>query len=149
MLARAPAAKGTTGSVQIGGVGEIKVNGGNLEEWAGKGAPDAVEVASEKGRHSAKLEKLATARTKMDVKVTISPPQKEGENLNVGGGFVLEIKDARIRRYAVEDGWRRGRSPTSRRGARRSRTRSGRARTTFFRTCSRARTGARAQPPRD
>ena len=104
MLARAPAAKGTTGNVQIGGVGEIKVNGGNLEEWAGKGAPDAVEVSSEKGRHSAKLEKLATARTKTDVKVTISPPHKEGENLNVGGGFVLEIKDARIKRYAVEDG---------------------------------------------
>ena len=104
MLARAPAAKGATGSVRIGGVGEIKVNGGNLEEWAGTGAPDAVEVASEKGGHSAKLEKLAAARTKTDVKVTISPPHKEGENLNVGGGFVLEIKDARIKRYAVEDG---------------------------------------------
>ena len=98
------AAKGTTGSVRIGGVGEIPVSGGNLEEWAGKGAPDAVEVASEKGRHSAKLEKLATARTRTDVKVTISPPHKEGENLNVGGGFVLEIKDARIKNYAVEDG---------------------------------------------
>ena len=104
MLARETAAKGTTGSVQIGGVGEIKVHGGNLEEWAGTGAPDAVDVASEKGRHSAKLEKLATARTKTDVKVTIAPPHKEGENLNVGGGFVLEIKDARIKRYAVEDG---------------------------------------------
>jgi len=104
MLARAPAAKGTTGSVRIGGVSEIKVNGGNLEEWAGKGAPDAVEVASETGKHSAKLEKLATARTKTHVKVTISPPHKEGENLNVGGGFVLEIKDARIKHYAVEDG---------------------------------------------
>jgi hypothetical protein len=29
---RTPGVKGTTGSVQIGGVGEIKVNGGNLEE---------------------------------------------------------------------------------------------------------------------
>jgi hypothetical protein len=104
MLARAPAAKGATGSVQIGGVGAITVNGGNLEEWAGKGAPDAVEVTSEKGKHSAKLEKLATARTRTDVKVTISPPHKEGENLNVGGGIVLEIKDARIKHYAVEDG---------------------------------------------
>ena len=104
LLARAPAAKGTTGSVQIGGVGAIKVNGGNLEEWAGTDAPDAVEVASEQGKHSAKLEKLATARTKTDVKVTISPAHKEGENLNVGGGFVLEIKDARIKDYAVADG---------------------------------------------
>jgi hypothetical protein len=104
MLARAPAAKGMTGSVRIGGVGEIKVSGGNLEEWAGKGAPDAVEVASEKGKRSAKLEKLATARTKTDVKVTISPPHKEGENLKVGGGIVVEIKDARIKDYAVEAG---------------------------------------------
>jgi hypothetical protein len=104
MLARAPAAKGTTGTVRIGGVGEINVNGGNLEEWAGKGAPDTVELASETGKHSAKLEKLATARTKTDVKVTISPPHKEGEHLNVGGGIVLDIKDARIKHYAVEDG---------------------------------------------
>jgi len=104
MLARAPAAKGTTGSVHIAGVGDIKVSGGNLEEWAGTGAPDAVEVESEKGKHSAKLEKLATARTKGDVKVTISPPHKEGEHLNVGGGIVLDIKDARIKRYAAEDG---------------------------------------------
>jgi len=103
MLARSPDAKATTGSVQIGGVGEIRVNGGNLEEWAGKGAPDAVAVASEKGKHSAKLEQLATARTKTDVKVAISPPHKEGEHLNVGGGIVLEIKDARIKHYAVED----------------------------------------------
>ena len=36
--------------------------------------------------------------------MTISPPHKEGENLNVGGGFVLEIKDARIKHYAVEGG---------------------------------------------
>jgi hypothetical protein len=104
MLARAPAAKGATGSVHIGGVGDIKVHGGNLEEWAGKGAPDTVELASEQGKHSAKLEKLASARTRTDVKVSISPSHKEGEHLNVGGGIVLEIAGARIRHYAVADG---------------------------------------------
>src|SRR5919108_575408 len=62
LLARAPATKGATGTVQIGGVGEINVSGGNLEEWAGKGAADAVEVASQTGKHSAKLEQLSTAR---------------------------------------------------------------------------------------
>jgi hypothetical protein len=109
LLARAPAAKGATGTVQIGGVGEIKVSGGNLEEWIGRGAPDTVEVASETGKHSAKLEKLSTARTKTDVKVTISAAQKAGDELNVGGGTVLDIKDARIKGYAAEDGvetWR-------------------------------------------
>jgi hypothetical protein len=106
VLARAPV---RTGTVQIGAVGEIKVKGGNLEEWAGKGAPDTVEVTSEKGKHSGKLEKMSNARTRTDVKVTISPANKAGEELSVGGGTLLEIKDARIKGYAVEDGvetWR-------------------------------------------
>lgn len=106
VLARTPV---RTGTVQISAVGEIKVKGGNLEEWAGKGAPDTVEVTSAKGKHSAKLEKMSNARTKTDVKVTISPANKAGEELSVGGGTLLEIKDARIKGYAVEDGvetWR-------------------------------------------
>jgi hypothetical protein len=106
VLARAPV---RTGSVQIGAVGEIKVKAGNLEEWAGKGAPDTVDVTSERGSHSAKLEKLSTARTRTDVRVTIAPANKAGEELSVGGGTLLEIKDARITGYAVEDGvetWR-------------------------------------------
>lgn len=109
MLARVPAAKGATGTVEIAGVGAITVSGGNLEEWSGKGAPDTVEITSETGKHSAKLEKLSTARTKTDVKVTIAAAQKAGEELNVGGGTVLEIKDARVKGYAVQDGvetWR-------------------------------------------
>jgi hypothetical protein len=109
LLARAPAAKGTTGTATIGGVGDIKVSGGNLEEWAGKGAPDTVELASETGKHSTKLEKLSTAGTRTAVKLAISPPQKEGEHLDVGGGIVLEIADARVQGYAAEDGvetWR-------------------------------------------
>jgi hypothetical protein len=93
-----------TGTVQIGAVGEIKVNGGNLEEWAGTAALDTVEVTSTKGKHSAKLEKLATARTRTDVTVTIAPANKAGEELSVGAGTLLEIKDARIKRYTVEDG---------------------------------------------
>ena len=108
VLARTPV---RTGTVQINAVGEIKVKGGNLEEWAGKGAPDTVEVTSEKGKHSAKLEKLSSARTRTDVNVTISPANKAGEELSVGGGTLLEIKDARIKGYAVEDGvetWRVG-----------------------------------------
>ncbi len=107
VLARTP---DTTGTVQISGVGSIKVSGGNLEEWAGTATLDTVEVTSKKGKHSAKLEKLSTARTRTDVKVTIAPPNKPGEDLNVGGGTLLEIKNARIMGYAVdEDGvetWR-------------------------------------------
>jgi hypothetical protein len=99
VLARAPV---RTGSVQIGAVGEIRVKGGNLEEWAGKEAPDTVEVTSEKGKHSAKLEKLSNERTRTDVTVMIAPANKAGEDLNVGGGTELTIKGARIKGYAVD-----------------------------------------------
>jgi hypothetical protein len=98
-----------TGTVNIPGVGKIKVKGGNLEEWDGKGAPDTVELTSEKGKHSGKLEKLAGARTKTSVTVMIAAAGKAGENLNVGGGTQLDIADARIAGYAVQDGvetWR-------------------------------------------
>jgi hypothetical protein len=106
MLAREPV---RTATVEIAGVGKIKVKGGNLEEWAGTAVLDRVEVTSEKGKHSAKLEKLSKDRTRMDVKVMIAPASDAGENLNVGGGTLLEIKDARIKGYGVEDGvekWR-------------------------------------------
>jgi hypothetical protein len=45
----------------------------------------------------------------MDVKVTIAPANKAGEELSVGGGTLLEIKDARIKVYAIDGGvetWR-------------------------------------------
>jgi len=106
MLARAPA---TSGTVHIHGVGEIKVKGGNLEDWTAGEAPDTVTVTSHKGRQSAKLEQLAQAGTKADVKVTIAPANQAGEQLNVGGGTLLEITGARVEGYAVEGGaesWR-------------------------------------------
>jgi hypothetical protein len=97
VLARDPA---RTGTVEIAGVGSVKVKGGNLEEWAGTGSPDTVELTSKKGKHSAKLQKLGNART--DVKVTIAPAHKAGEDLNVGGGIQLDIKGARIKGYSVD-----------------------------------------------
>ena len=106
MLAREPT---RTGSVQIPGVGTIKVSGGNLEEWAGKGSPNWVDVTSKKGKHSAKLEKLSKDRTRADIKVIIAPGYSEGEQLNVGGSIQLEIKGARIKNYSLDDGvetWR-------------------------------------------
>jgi hypothetical protein len=99
VLAREPVRKG---SVEIPGVGTIKVKGGNLEEWAGTGVLDTVEVTSQKGKHSKKLEKLSNERTRSDVKVMIAPANKAGEDLNVGGGTQLEIKDARITGYSVD-----------------------------------------------
>jgi hypothetical protein len=108
VLAREPV---RTGTVQIGGVGQIKVKGGNLEEWAGSATLYTVDVTSQKGKHSAKLQRLCNARTRSNVKVTIAPANKAGEQLNVGGGTVLEIENARVKDYVVEDGvetWRLG-----------------------------------------
>jgi hypothetical protein len=106
VLARDPL---RTGTVQIAGVGQIKVKGGNLEQWTGAGSLDTVEVTSHKGKHSAKLQKLANSGTRTDVKVTIAPANKAGEQLNVGGGTLLEVSAAHINDYSVEDGietWR-------------------------------------------
>jgi hypothetical protein len=99
VLAREP---DRTGTVHIPGVGEIKVKGGNLEEWAGTAVLDTVEVTSKKGKHSAKLQKLATERTRTDVKVMIAPAHQEGEDLNVGGGTQLDIKGVRVKGYSVD-----------------------------------------------
>lgn len=98
MLARAP---DTTGTVQFGTLGPIKVKGGNLEEWTGKEAPETVEVTSVKGKHSDALARASTERTRGDVKVKISPATKTGQQLDMGG-TLLEIKDARIKGYAVD-----------------------------------------------
>jgi hypothetical protein len=100
VLARDPV---RTGTVQIASVGEIKVKGGHLEDWAGTATLNTVEVTSQKGKHSAKLQQLANAGTRTDVKVTIGPANKAGEQLNVGGGTLLEISAARVKGYAVED----------------------------------------------
>lgn len=106
MLAREPL---RTGTAQIGGVGKIKVKGGNLEEWAGTAVLNTVELTSTKGRHSSKLGKLSKAGTRTNVTVMISPANKAGDDLNVGGGTELVIEGARIKGYAVKDGvetWR-------------------------------------------
>ena len=98
LIARSPKTKAT---VTIAGVSKIKVTGGNLEEWTGKDSFDTVDVTSQKGKHSTKLEKLATARTRTDVTIMIDPAGKEGENLNVGGGTQLLLKGARIK-YSID-----------------------------------------------
>src|ERR1700753_3458338 len=106
VLARDPV---RTGTIQIAGIGQIKVKGGNLEEWTGTATLNTVEVSSQKGKHPAKLRKLANSGTRTDVKVTIAPANKAGEQLNVGGGTLLEVSAAHIKDYAVEDGietWR-------------------------------------------
>ena len=108
VLARAPV---RTGSIQIGAVGEIKVRGRNLDEWAGKGAPDTVEVTSKKGQ--------AFRQAREDVERT-HQGGREGDDRACqqgrrgarrgGRGPLLEIKDVRSgKAFAIEAGvetWR-------------------------------------------
>lgn len=106
VLARSPV---RTGSVQMSGVPNIPVKGGNLDVWAGTEAPDTVDVTSKKGKHSRKLEQMSDAGTRTNVKVTIAPAYQAGEQVSIGGGIVLEIKHAIIKDYAFADGvetWR-------------------------------------------
>jgi hypothetical protein len=116
MLARAAHGHGhapATGgnSVQIPGLGNIKVTSGNLEEWTGAETPQTVDITSHKGKHSAKLEHLSEARTTIEAKVNIAPANNAGEQLSVGGGTVLEIKGAIVEHYDASGGaetWRLG-----------------------------------------
>lgn len=100
VLAREPV---RTGTVEIHGIGPIKVKGGNLGDWAGTATLDTVDVTSEKGPQAKKLEQMANARTKSDVKVTIAPTNEAGEHLSVGSFTQLDIKDARVKHYTVTD----------------------------------------------
>src|SRR3954453_1899609 len=76
LIARSPSTKAT---VEIRCVGKVKVKGGNLKEWTGKDPFDPGAAPSPKGKHPAKLEKLATARTRTDVTIMIDAAGKDGE----------------------------------------------------------------------
>ena len=115
VLAREPV---RTGTVEIHGIGPIKVKGGNLGDWAGTATLDTVDVTSEKGPQAKKLEQMANARTKSDVKVTIAPTNEAGEHLSVGSftaarhqGRPRQALHRHRRRSVVEPGRLRGRPP--------------------------------------
>ena len=99
-----PARRCRTGTVSIAGVGTIKVKGGNLEEWSGKAVLDYGRGHLREGqalRPSSRS--MTTARTRTNVKVEIAATNAAGEELSVGGGTLLEIDDARIKGYSVDD----------------------------------------------
>lgn len=98
VLARAPKDQGT---VRVTGLPPIKITGGNIAEWMGKGSPDYLEITSAKGRHSPKLEKLATGRGREDVKVESPLMSDDGEYLDTGT-LVIEFTKTRIKKYSVD-----------------------------------------------
>jgi hypothetical protein len=97
MLAR-KASKNPT--VQIGKLA-IEVAGGNIAAWAGGEVPDALEVTSQKGRHSGELERLSNERTRIkSLTLTVAAVNKSGE-LDLGS-LAIEFTNARIKGYGVD-----------------------------------------------
>lgn len=99
VLARTAADQGT---VQIGKLPVIKIVGGNAGDWAAKKDPDTLEITSEVGKHSARLEGLSKDRAKVPLlKVSAPLPDQSGKNLAYGT-VEIEFKNARIAGYAVD-----------------------------------------------
>jgi hypothetical protein len=78
-----------------------QVAGGNIAAWAAGEVPDALEVTSQKARHSAELERLSNDRTRIkSLTLTVAAANKSGE-LDLGS-LVIEFTNARIKGYAVD-----------------------------------------------
>jgi hypothetical protein len=100
LLARKPS---TVPTVKIGKF-TIQVADGNIAKWAANDVPDTLDVTSQKGKHSAELERLAKDRTRIKV-LTLTVPAgnpSSGQHLDLGS-LAIEIKNARIISYAVDD----------------------------------------------
>jgi hypothetical protein len=103
LLARetSPASKGPT--IRIGSLA-IEVAGGNIAAWAAGEVPDALDVTSQKGRHSAELERLSKEHTRIgSLTLTVAAANKSGQELDMGS-LAIEITNARVKDYAVDGG---------------------------------------------
>jgi hypothetical protein len=101
VLARTPTTT-PQGTVQIGKLPAIKIVGGNAGEWAAKKNPDTLEITSEKGKHSTKLERLSNDKSRVpSLKVTTPQVDQSGQHLDFGS-VEIEFVNARIKGYTVD-----------------------------------------------
>ena len=101
VLARKPATAGQ-GTVTIPKLPAIAITGGNAGAWAAGKDPDTLEVTSEKGRHSAALERLAKDRTRVSsLKVVVPRTDQGGQHLDFGS-VEIEFVNARVTGYALD-----------------------------------------------
>jgi hypothetical protein len=97
MLARKSSKNPT---IQIGKQA-IEVAGGNIAAWAAGEVPEALEVTSQKGRHSAELERLSKAGTRIkSLTLTVAAANK-GQELDMGS-LAIEFTNARIKGYDLD-----------------------------------------------
>ena len=101
MLARKASSESKGPTVLIGKLA-IHVAGGNIAAWAASEVPDALEVSSEKGRHSGELERLSKERTRIQsLTLTVAAANKSGQALDMGS-LAIEFTNARIKGYQVD-----------------------------------------------
>ena len=101
MLARKASSASKSPTVQIGKL-TIEVAGGNIAAWAASEVPDALEVTSQKGHHSAELEHLSKERTRINsLTLTVAAANKSGQELDMGA-LAIEFTKARIKGYGVD-----------------------------------------------
>ena len=101
ILARKPSSESKSGTVAIGKLA-IEVAGGNVAAWASSDVPDALQVASKTGPHSAELERMSKERTRIkSLTLTIAAANKPGQSLDMGS-LAIEITNARIKGYQVD-----------------------------------------------
>jgi hypothetical protein len=79
----------------------IDVAGGNVAAWAANEVPETLDVTSQKGKHSAELERLSKERTRIkSLTLTVAPANQSGQQLDLGS-LVIEIANSRIKGYTV------------------------------------------------
>ncbi|HEX4517973.1 MAG TPA: hypothetical protein VH063_00190 [Gaiellaceae bacterium] len=101
ILAReaAPASKGAT--IQLGKL-LIDVAAGNIAAWAASDVPDTLDVTSQKGPHSAELERLSTEHARVDsLTLTVAAANKSGQELDLGS-LAIEITNSHIKGYKLD-----------------------------------------------
>ena len=85
------------------------VHRGNVAAWAANKVPEALEVTSQKGRHSAELERLSKERTRIkSLTLTVAAGNKFRAGLDMGT-LAIEFTNARIKGYGVDGKRSRGR----------------------------------------
>ena len=117
MLARKASSESKGPTVQIGKLA-IEVAGGNIAAWAASEVPDALEVTSQKGQHSAELERMSKDRTRISRSRSRSRRRTSPGRSSTWGRSPSRFTNGRIkgyagrRRHGVVAGWRlRRRSP--------------------------------------
>jgi hypothetical protein len=101
MLARKASSASQHPTVQVDKLA-IEVAGGNIAAWAAGEVPDALVVTSQKGRHSAELERMSKEHNRISsLTLTVAAANKSNPELDLGS-LAIEFTNAHIKGYAID-----------------------------------------------